>query len=149
MRFWQLLGPLGLAISVSGCAGAGRAVMGATAGVSMGAGVEHTLNGVAYKTFTAPLDNVRLAALRTLNQMDMPVKTDTKTDGGWEVSATAAGRSIDIELERLTERTTRMRVVANKGEIFFKDTSTATEIILQTAQLLQLGLLAGFFNGRH
>jgi hypothetical protein len=108
----------------------------------MGAGVEHTLNGVAYKTFTAPLDNVRLAALRTLNQMDMPVKIDAKTDSGWEVSATAADRAIDIELERLTDRTTRMRVVANKGEIFFKDTATATEIILQTAQLLQDGQTA-------
>ena len=35
-----------------------------------------------------------------------------------------------------------MRVVANKGEIFFKDTSTATEIVLQTAQVLQDGQAA-------
>jgi hypothetical protein len=91
------------------------------------------------KTFTAPLASVRLAALKTLDQMDMPVKTDAKTEIGWEVSATAADRTIEIELERLTDRTTRMRVVADKGEILFKDTSTATEIILQTAQILQGG----------
>jgi len=139
MRVWRVLGPLALATSLQGCAGAGLAVMGATAGVSMGTGVEHTLNGVAYKTFTAPLSNVRIAALRTLNQMDMPVTRDAKTDSGWELSATAADRKIDVELEHLTERTTRMRVVANKGEIFFKDTSTATEIVLQTAQVLQDG----------
>jgi len=30
-----------------------------------------------------------------------------------------------------------MRVVANKGSLFFKDSSTSTEIILQTAQTLQ------------
>ena len=142
MRLWRVLGLLGLAISVQRCAGAGLAVMGATAGVSMGTGVEHTLNGVAYKTFTAPLGNVRVATLRTLNQMDMPVTMDAKTDSGWELSATAADRKIDIELERLSERTTRMRVVANKGEIFFKDTSTATEIVLQTAQVLQDGQAA-------
>jgi hypothetical protein len=142
MGLWRVLGHLGLAISVQGCAGAGLAVMGATAAVSMGTGVEHTLNGVAYKTFTAPLSNVRVATLRTLNQMDMPVTMDAKTDNGWELSATAADRKIDIELERLTERTTRMRVVANKGEIFFKDTSTATEIVLQTAQILQDGQAA-------
>jgi hypothetical protein len=41
--------------------------------------------------------------------MDMPVTMDAKTDDGWELSATAADRKIDIELERLTERTTRMR----------------------------------------
>jgi len=29
-----------------------------------------------------------------------------------------------------------MRVVANKGDIFFKDASTATEIINQTAQIV-------------
>jgi len=32
---------------------------------------------------------------------------------------------------------TRMRVVANQGAIFFKDSATATEIVLQTAQTLQ------------
>jgi len=67
------------------------------------------------------------------------VKTDAKTETGWEVSATATDRVIEIELERLTDRTTRMRVVADKGEILFKDTATATEIILQTAQDLQGG----------
>jgi hypothetical protein len=30
-----------------------------------------------------------------------------------------------------------MRVVANKGGLFFKDSATSTEIILQTAQTLQ------------
>ena len=137
MRLWLVFGPLSLVISLQGCAGAGLAVMGATAGVGMSTGVEHTLNGVVYKTFTAPLSNVRIAALKTLDQMDMPVKTDTKAEAGWELSATAADRAIEIELEQLTDRTTRMRVVADKGEIFFKDTSTATEIILQTAQILQ------------
>ena len=137
MRIWRVLGSLSLLIAFQGCAGAGLAVMGATAGVGMSTGVEHTLNGVVYKTFTAPLASVRFAALKTLDQMDMPVKTDAKTEIGWEVSATAADRTIEIELERLTDGTTRMRVVADKGEILFKDTSTATEIILQTAQILQ------------
>jgi hypothetical protein len=30
-----------------------------------------------------------------------------------------------------------MRVVANKGDIFFKDSATATEIVVQTAEALE------------
>ena len=44
---------------------------------------------------------------------------------------------IDIELEELTPATTRMRVVTNKGDFFFKDGATSTEIILQTAQVVE------------
>jgi hypothetical protein len=68
--------------------------------------------------------------------MDMPVAADEKTETGWKLTATASERTIEIEFERLTERTTRMRVVANEG-ISFKDASTATEIITQTAQTHQ------------
>ena len=67
----------------------------------------------------------------------MPITADSRTEEGWNLTATAADRTIDIELERLTPRTTRMRVVANKGSLFFKDSATSTEIILQTAQTLQ------------
>ena len=31
-----------------------------------------------------------------------------------------------------------MRVVANKGDIFFKDAATSTEIIIQTAETLEM-----------
>ena len=128
---------LGIALCLQGCAAVGLAVVGAGAGVGMGAGVEHELNGIAYKTFAEPLNTVRFATLKTLDHMDMPVTADEKTDTGWKLSAKAADRTIDIELERLTDRTTRMRVVADQGGIFFKDSSTATEIILQTADALQ------------
>jgi len=66
----------------------------------------------------------------------MDVTADAKTEDGWALSAAATDRTIDIELETLTDHTTRMRVVANAGQIFFKDASTATEIINQTAQAL-------------
>jgi len=45
-----------LAVLLQGCAAAGLAVVGAGAGVGMGTGVEHQLNGVAYKTFATPID---------------------------------------------------------------------------------------------
>lgn len=126
-----------LGLCLQGCAVAGLTVAEAGAGVGMGAGVEHTLNGIVFKTFTAPANNVRLAALKSLDRMGMPVTIDEKTDAGWKLTATAADRTIDIGLERLTDQVTRMRVVANEGVIFFKDSSTATEIILQTSDALR------------
>lgn len=105
-------------------------------GLAAGAGVNHTLSGIAYKTFNNPMDEMRGATLVTLADMDMDVTTDDETEDGWEIKATAIDREIDIELERLTSTTTRMRVVAHEGEIFFKDSATATEIIIVTAENL-------------
>jgi uncharacterized protein DUF3568 len=126
-----------LALSLQGCAAAGLALVGAGAGVGMGTGVEHELNGVGYKTFATPIDPVHNATRATLVRLGMPITADTPTNDGWKVSASATGRTIDIELEKLTSRTTRMRVVADKGGLFGKDSATSTEILLQTAQTLQ------------
>lgn len=128
---------LALAVCLQGCAAAGLAVVGAGTGVGLGTGVEHQLNGVSYKTFATPLDGVHSATRATLARLGMPVTADAQTKAGWSLTASAADRTIDIELERLTPQTTRMRVVANQGPILFKDSATATEIILQTAETLQ------------
>ena len=133
----QRLAPLALTVLLQGCAAAGLAVVGAGAGVGMGTGVEHELNGVGYKTFATPIDSVHHAARATLARLAMPITADTRTAEGWKVSASAADRTIDIELEKLTPQTTRMRVIADKGGLFGKDSATSTEIILQTAQTLQ------------
>jgi hypothetical protein len=116
-------------LALQGCA----AVALTAAGVAGGAGVNHTLNGIAYKTFNNSLAELRAGTLRTLKDMDMTVIEDSKTEDGWEIKATAIKREIEIELEQLTKRATRMRVVANEGKIFFKDAATATEIIIITA----------------
>jgi hypothetical protein len=65
----------------------------------------------------------------------MKVVQDRKTDSGWTITANAMDRSIDIDLERVTSQTTRMRVVANNG-IIFKDRATEAAIIDQTADAL-------------
>ena len=119
-----------VSLALQGCAAVALTV----AGVAGGAGVNHTLSGIAYKTFNNSLAELRAGTLRTLEDMDMTVIEDSETDDGWEIKATAIEREIDIELEQLSKRATRMRVVANEGEIFFKDAATATEIIIMTAE---------------
>ena len=49
--------------------------------------------------------------------------------------AVAGDRTIEIELDRLTVKTSRMRVVIKQGW-FFRDRASATEIIAQTGRTL-------------
>jgi hypothetical protein len=131
-RFGVLVAVVAAAVLV-GCA----PVALTAGGIAGSTGVNHTMNGIAYKTFTTPMNTLRVATLKTLNRMEIKVTQDAKSEEGWKIAATAADRKIDIDLEQLTPATTRMRVVTSKGEFFFKDGATSTEIILQTAQLVE------------
>jgi hypothetical protein len=149
MKIAQTIAVAALALGLQGCAAAGLAVAEAGAGVGLGAGIDHTMNGIAYKTFTASTNEVRFATLDALDRMGMKVTGDAASEAGWTLTATATDRTIDIELQKLTARATRMRIVASEGIVFFKDAATATEIILQTAQALQDDLDAKSTTGRN
>lgn len=103
-------------------------------GVGAAAGVQHTLTGIAYKTFSAPLPKVRTAVKGALDHMDIKIGATEKIDNGERIKARAADRDIEIDLEALTSKTTRMKSTARNG--LFMDSSTATEIILQTEKAL-------------
>ena len=125
-----------LAVWLSGCAAVGLPLAAAGAGVVINAGIEHTMSGIAYKTFTAPLDELLLATNDTLRRMDMTATEDSATPDGRHIAATTTNREIDIELEQVSAATTRMRVTVNKGGLFFKDSATGAEIIVQTTQII-------------
>jgi hypothetical protein len=129
-----VLAAIGL-LSTQGCAAVGLTLFGVGAGVSAGTGASYTLNSVAYKTFSA-LEGVHGATRQTLRRMDITVREDQPTDSGRKVLAVAGDRTVEIELDRLTSQTSRMRVDAEQGW-FFKDRATATEIIVQTARTLE------------
>jgi hypothetical protein len=99
-------------------------------GVGSAAGVQHTLSGIAYKTFSLPLPKVRSAVRVALSKMSIKVDAPQKTENGEVIKARSADRDIEIELEAISPNTTRMRSIVSKG--IFKDAATATEIILQT-----------------
>jgi hypothetical protein len=119
-----------LPIALGGCDPVSLTVF----GVGTAAGVQHTLSGIAYKTFTAPLPRMRTAVKSALDQMDIRIGATEKMPNGERLKARAADRDIEIELEALTSRTTRMRSVARNGLLM--DSATATEIILQTEKAL-------------
>ncbi|NQV84321.1 MAG: DUF3568 family protein [Rhodospirillales bacterium] len=124
---------LGLVI-LQGCSG----VIATAGSMAADAGLDHTLSGISYKTFSTSMDNMRAAAFNTLDRLDMEIADQIRKPEGWTITAIARDRTIEIELEALTRQLTRMRVVANHRGLFFKDASTATEIIIQTAQTLDM-----------
>jgi hypothetical protein len=121
------------ALAACGLGAAGCApVMLTVLGVGMATEVSHTLGGMVYKTFTAPQAQVKRASIGALNRMQIRVLAAKRAGTTETITAHAAGRDIEIELEALTPATTRMLVTAKKDGGILRDGATATEIILQT-----------------
>lgn len=126
-----LLGTAGNA----GCAAVALTVFGSGAGIGASTGSNYLLDSIVYKTFTVPEPGLRVATLRTLKRMAIEVKENQATEAGTTIVGVAGDRTIEIELDRLTERTSRMRVNVKQGW-FFRDRASATEIIVQTGRAL-------------
>jgi len=120
---------------INGCAAVGMTLFGVGAGVTTGTAVSYTLDGIAYRTFTAPLSQVESATRTALDRMGIRVEATAKTEQGKAIKAIGNDREIEVELEMVSAKTTRIRTVAKQG-VFFKDRATATEIILQTEKVL-------------
>ena len=128
---------LAWALVLNGCVGVGMTLFGVGAGVTAGTSVSYTLDGIAYRTFTVPLPQVESATRTALDRMGIKVDSTAKTEQGKAIKATSNDREIEIELEMVSSKTTRIRTVAKQG-IFFKDRATAGEIIFQTEKVLGL-----------
>ena len=124
-----------VSLLLSGCAGVALTLFGVGAGVTTGTSVAYTMDGIAYRTFTVPLPQVESATRTALDRMGIKVDSTAKIDQGKTIRATSDDREIEIELEMVSAKTTRIRTVAKQG-IFFKDRATATEIIIQTEKVL-------------
>ena|SRR5215468_10215015 len=124
---------LGLGLLVGGC----ESLAVTMAGVGTGTGVNHALGGMVYKTFTEPLPKVNEGALAALKRMAIKVDKVSKDGGVQTIVASSNERTIEIELEPISPRTTRMRAVARKPSGLW-DSATATEIILQTEKRLSM-----------
>lgn len=105
-------------------------------GVGAATGVNYALNGVAYKTFTAPVAEVRSASIKALDNMGIGVDSKTVSEDGEEViTAKTADREIEVVLEPISPKATRIRTSA-RHEGMLMDRATATEIIIQTERVL-------------
>ena len=130
-----------LAVVLAICLAAGGCVPLAltAAGVGMATGVSHMLGGIVYKTFAAPQSKVQHATIAALRKMQIKV-TETKRDDNKQlITARAADRDIDIEIEALTAQCDTHYRRRQKRRWLIRDSATATEIILQTEKWLGTG----------
>ena len=120
---------------LGGCSLAAEPLAAAVAGAGTSAALGHSLNGLAYRTFTMPMAEVRGATLEALRAMGLRLESMEDTEEGQRIEASAERRWIYIDLEPISSRTTRVKVAAKDGGLFY-DSSTATEIVLQTEKAL-------------
>ena len=122
----------------AGCAAVGLTLFGVGAGLSANTGTSYTLGSITYKTFAASEEGLHTATLKTLKRMDIAVTEDQSTEAGRAILGAAEDRTIEIEIDRLTKRTSRMRVVVKRPWLF-RDRATAEEIVSKTEQTLRNG----------
>src|SRR5574341_132932 len=84
---------------LNGCAAIGLTLFGVGTGVGTGTAVAYTLDGTAYRTFTAPLPKVEDATLLALDRMGITIERKEKTEQGKLIAANGADRQIEVELE--------------------------------------------------
>mgnify|MGYP001614309886 FL=1 len=99
-------------------------------------GVAYTVTNVAYKTVTFPFEQVEGAVHAALKRMGIKEAGKKKIENGVEISATTDRLKIYIELERITNKTTKISVNAKKN-VVLKDSATAAEIIEQIETILE------------
>src|SRR5436853_37706 len=64
--------------------------------------VNFTLDGIAYRTFSAPVEHLRRATLTTFKRMEITLKSDKiKEDGCRAMVAAAGDRMVYVELEQI------------------------------------------------
>lgn len=109
---------------------AGCEVLGGLAGAGAGAAIKQSQEGEATETFTQPLSRTRAAVLAALKRMQIEVRATE----GERIAGYTQKQPVDVRLEPVTEKTTRMTV--RIGEGLKRDRATAQEIVDQTKRVL-------------
>jgi hypothetical protein len=114
-----------------GCQPLALTVLGAGAGEAL----RYSYTGVTYRTFTAPAADVKHASLEALERMGIAFESFDRYEHGELLYARAENRNIEIEIEPISPRATRVRIAAKNGG-FLYDNATASEIVAQTERVL-------------
>jgi hypothetical protein len=120
---------------VGGCTGielgaVGVAALSAGAGSVVKTGTEYTLTGIAYRTFSLPLDDLAAVLRSTLARMEFRVNEAAVVNGDLVVVAGGIDCAVHLRLTAITPAVTRLRVSVRKGLINL-DRATTSEIVTQ------------------
>jgi hypothetical protein len=116
---------------ISGCASIAISALGASAGL----GIPYVFSNCADRTVNFPLEQVNRVTPDVLKRMDIVVHARTWTQSGETILASADEVDILIEMQRVTNKATRITVDAKKSQ-FLRDKATAEEIINQLEMTL-------------
>ena len=100
-----------------------------------GVGVSYTISNVAYRSFSSPVDRVHVATIAALKKMGIMIDDDASSESGVTITAETRELDIVINLEKITSKTTQVKVDARKN-FLLKDKATAAEIINQVGKIL-------------
>ena len=126
---------IGACLLLAACEPVAIAILGASASTAL----RYNMDGVASRTFTAPVAAVKSASLAALERMGLALDSTSSFDSGETIFARAQNRDVEIELEPITKQATRVRVTAKGGSLLY-DNATAVELVQQTEKLLEVGL---------
>jgi hypothetical protein len=129
-------------IVLSGCQPLALTVLGAGAGEAL----RYSYTGVTYRTFTAPAADVKQASLEALERMGIAFESFDRYEYGELIFARAENRNVEIEIEPISPRATRVRIAAKSGGGFLYDNATASEIVAQTERALSSASRGGTVN---
>jgi hypothetical protein len=133
--FFKLSTFLSIILTLSGCA---LIPFAGAAAVSGGAaGVNYSFTNVAYKTISYPVADVEAALHESLKKMNIKEMKREAGEGIVSITAVTSYLDISIDLEKVTPSVTNIKVNARRG-VFFKDKATATEIIVQVQENLEV-----------
>ncbi len=134
MRWLSVLLLAGL-LMTQGCA-----VVAVGAVAAAAAGVTYTVLGTAEKTYNEDYDAVVAAVQKALANLDIKTGDTRRSEENGkvvttEIQAYARDLTIQISIERVTDKATRVVVDASKKYVV-KDAATAGEILIQTTNIL-------------
>jgi len=126
---------LGACLPLAACEPVAIAILGASASAAL----RYNMDGVASRTFTAPVAAVKSASIAALERMGLALDSTSRFDTGETIFARAENRDIEIDIEPITKHATRVRITAKGGSLLY-DNATAVELVQQTEKLLEVGL---------
>ena len=99
-------------------------------------GFEYSIENTPDKSFTTSMSTLKLASVQALDEMALQPETPVPTKTGFRILAATPKLDIQVDLERVTDRVSRISVNAKKG-FFRKDRATAAEIIRRTGAVIE------------
>ncbi len=98
-------------------------------------GVAYTITNIAYETIVSPIDQLEFANRLALMNMRIEYVERIETEDEVKIVAETSKLNIYICLEKITPKTTKISVNAEKN-IILKDKATAVAIIEETKAML-------------